>query len=146
MGTPHHFCKPAPRYIICYGSFGFYRMYRVTNVMDNIIHANGSTDLLHQRFQPWPKTRNAGLLLLFTSHALDLTEPGPRHLEYNCSNCCAVVCMQDSPDSLRILARMALFLLRSSYRMLMAVCFLLGVNVFIFYVLSQGGGLSLGEM
>ena len=27
----------------------------------------------------------------------------------------------------------------------MAVCFLLGVNVFTFYVLSQGGGLSLGE-
>jgi len=40
---------------------------------------------------------------------------------------------------------MALFLLRSSYRMLMAVCLLLGVNVSTFYVLNQGGGHSLGE-
>jgi len=40
---------------------------------------------------------------------------------------------------------MALFLLRSSYRILMAVFLLLGVNVFTFYVLNQGGGLSLGE-
>ena len=41
---------------------------------------------------------------------------------------------------------MAMFLLRGSYRLLVAVCFLLGVNVFTIYVLNQTGGLSPGKM
>ena len=41
---------------------------------------------------------------------------------------------------------MAMFLLRSSYRLLVAVCFLLGVNVFTILVLNQTGGLSPGKM
>ena len=39
-----------------------------------------------------------------------------------------------------------MFLLRGSYRLLAAVCFLLGVNVFTIYVLNQTGGLSPGKM
>ena len=39
-----------------------------------------------------------------------------------------------------------MFLLRSSYRLLVAVCFLLGVNVFTILVLNQTGGLSPGKM
>lgn len=41
---------------------------------------------------------------------------------------------------------MAMFLLRSSYRLLVAVCFLLGVNVFTILVLNQTGGLSPGKI
>ena len=41
---------------------------------------------------------------------------------------------------------MAMFLLRGSYRLLVAVCFLLGVNVFTIYVLNQTGGLSPGKI
>jgi len=53
----------------------------------------------------------------------------PRHQNYDSISCATI----SAP-----LPMMALFLLRSSYRMLVAVCLLLGVNVFTFYVLTQG--------
>ena len=121
-------------------------MYRVTNVMDNMSILSTLTVALTfciRGFSHGRKRETRAVSFCLRATPLILTEPGPRHLEYNYNY--TLIVAQSSAGFTED-ARMALFLLRSSYRMLMAVCFLLGVNVFTFYVLSQGGGLSLGEM
>ena len=143
-----------------------YRVNLVTNVMDNMSILSMLTPLTFciRGFSHGRKTRNAGLspssvyysLALASQHTHSGCGESPQDYVYYAiefdgtrtppsgGHVTTLIVAQSSMSD--VVSRMALFLLRSSYQMLMAVCFLLGVNVFTFYVLNQGGGLSLGEM